>query len=121
VTSKTASRTTRTFIQGVLALAAAVPAAAAAFNLSAADTAKVGGVVAAVVVFITFVQNLLEGAGVIPVVAGTTPIQVTDPMEAAVMAVEQAVLLKQRLEAALSPKAPTAVAPAPNAGPSVQP
>lgn len=60
------SRTIRTFLWAILALAPSVPTAVALFNLSAETAAKVGGVVAILVTVVTFLVNALEEAGYLP-------------------------------------------------------
>jgi hypothetical protein len=60
------SRTIRTFLWAILALAPSIPTAVGLFNLPAETAAKVGGVVAVLVTVVTFLVNTLEEAGYLP-------------------------------------------------------
>lgn len=66
------ARIFRTAFQIVVGLGAAVPAAAYQLNLSAAETAKVGGIVGCAVILATMVHNAVEGV-TIPTLGGGKP------------------------------------------------
>mgnify|MGYP001470691563 CR=1 FL=1 len=60
----------RTFVQVLVAVCGALPAAVALLPVSAADTEWVLGIAGALVVIVTAVQNALEARGVIPTLGG---------------------------------------------------
>jgi hypothetical protein len=66
--SRTARHVLRTFIQVMVAEAAAIPSLASAFNISAGTTAKITGGVGVIVVLVTALQNAGEDAGLIPTI-----------------------------------------------------
>ena len=78
--TETMRRALRTAIQLAAALAGAIPTVAAALDLSAADVAKAGGIVAAFGVIATAIYNALEDRGVaMPLPRSTRPAPPADP------------------------------------------
>lgn len=70
----------RTLLQAVLALAAAVPASAAALGLSAADTARVGAICAIATAVVSVLVNALEDANAIPALLKAVPSSGASPV-----------------------------------------
>lgn len=75
---RTARHTLRTVLQVLVALAGAIPATAAAFDVAAADVAKVMAVLGLAVVVVTAVQNALEQTGTLPTLL-PNPLAVPQP------------------------------------------
>lgn len=72
-----AARVIRTLLQLAVGLAATVPLAVVAFDLSAEDAAKVGAVMAFAVAVLSVVQNVVEHLGGQDTPVLGTPVQPT--------------------------------------------
>lgn len=86
MTSETASRTARSFLQAVVTAVGVATTAVAFFHLPAATATEVGAAFTATLTLVTFLQNLLEELGRFPHLDRLPPTQVIADVEAAVKA-----------------------------------